>query len=698
MSDNLYCDTTRSHMLELRAELKKASEDYYNGNESMSNFEYDKKFDELSLLEKLFGTEGENFTDRVGAPAQKASSLAKVTHEYEAKSLGKTKSVDELVKEQSKTSDGKEGYTCLSWKLDGSTVQLTYDHGKLQLAATRGDGEVGQDITKNAKYISGIPQEIKYDRKLVVRGEALMSYAEFERLNADGEFANARNLANATISALDTRLLEERHIDFKAFELVDVENVGGLDRFSRRLDFLSELGFGVVDHEKVKVSELKDAIERWSKPEHINKLGYPVDGLVVAYDDTTKTKDLQGTGHHPSPTKAMAFKWQDETVQTTLRNIEWSPSRTGLINPVAVFDTVDLCGTKVSRASLHNLSYMEALNLKIGDKITVYKANMIIPQLAENLDKDNGKMMDYHSLGCPCCQQQVSIKDNNGTKTVVCENEKCLAKELGTYTHFVDKHGMNIEGLSEKSILTLMENGIITKLSDFFTLDEKDRQKFVNIEGLGDKAFDNLLASIEKAKTTDTEHFLYACGIDGIGRGQLREIIPYLKDNYDTSLKQYQNADGSYDLLGLLVGMEEDGFDFTQINGIGDVLAKNLSDFIERELIEPEYGKGFAECLQYLRFTDAPITQNKDLPLSGKTYVITGKLEQFENRDAMVAYIESLGGKVSGSVSKNTDALINNDVTSTSGKNKKAQDLGIPIISEADFLKQYREKDEIERE
>lgn len=696
MNDNLYCDTSRSRMIELRAELKKASEDYYNGNESMSNFEYDKKFDELAALESLLGTKGENFTDRVGAPAEKVNGLAKVTHEYEAKSLGKTKSIDELIKEQSKTSDGAEGYTCLSWKLDGSTIQLTYDHGKLQLAATRGDGEVGQDITKNAKYISGIPQEIKYNHKLVVRGEALMSYAEFERLNAEGEFANARNLANATISALDTKLLEERHIEFKAFELVDVENVSGLDRFSRRLDFLSDLNFGVVEHEKVKVSELKDVIERWSKPEHINKFDYPVDGLVVAYDDTTKTKDLQGTGHHPSPTKSMAFKWQDETIQTTLRNIEWSPSRTGLINPVAVFDTVELCGTKVSRASLHNLSYMENLNLKIGDRITVYKANMIIPQLAENLDRDNGKMMDYHSLGCPCCQQKVSIKENNGTKTVVCENEKCLAKELGTYTRFVDKHGMNIEGLSEKSILTLMENGIITKLSDFFTLGEKDRQKFVNIEGLGDKVFDNLLANIEKAKNVDTEHFLYACGIDGIGRGQLREIVPYLKENYDGALKEYQTEDGNYDLLGLLVNMRKDNFDFTKIVGIGDILAKSFSDFIERELIGSD--KGFKECLPYLQLTDQPLAQNKDLPLSGKTFVITGKLEQFENRDAMVAYISTLGGKVAGSVSKNTDALINNDVTSTSGKNKKAQDLGIPIISEADFLKQYRDKDEIEHE
>lgn len=698
--------TPIDRMNRLRSELKVASDNYYNGIETMSNFEYDAKFDELKKLEERYGNEKDNFTNVVGAKVDNTP-LAKVTHEYEAKSLGKTKSVEDLIKEQSKTSDGINGETCLSWKLDGCTVQLTYEKGKLVQAATRGDGVVGQDITENSLFIEGIPQQIPATlTKLVVRGEALMSYAEFDRVNASGQFANPRNLASATITALDKNLLQERKIHFKAFELVD-GNIGDITlqgKFSNRLNWLETQGFGVVPHEVVKISDLKEKIAEWSKPEKINALGYPVDGLVVAFDDIEKTKDLQGTDHHPSLTKSMAFKWQDETVKTVLRDIEWSPSRTGLLNPVAVFDTVDLCGTKVSRASLHNISYIEGLNLKVGDNITVYKANMIIPQIAENLDKEKGKT-DLHDISCPCCKKTAKIENNNGTKTLVCENEKCLAKELGTFTHFVEKHGMNIEGLSEKTILTLMEEGFLTELSDLYKL--KDIPQIADLEGFGEKSYQNLLDSIEKSKSTDTEHFLYACGIDGISKGQIKEIVGYLKDHYDTDLAKYQFNDGSYDLIGMLTNMREDHFDFTKINGIGTVLAKNLSDFIQTEFVEPyemDMSGRFADCLPNLTFTDKPKEQNKDLPLSGKTFVITGTLNNYANRDEMVAFIEANGGKVSGSVSKNTDYLINNDVTSTSGKNKKAKDLGIPIVSEEEFGKMVEskehtdiEKDELER-
>lgn len=693
-------------MNDLRSELKKASSDYYNGTESMSNFEYDQKFDELKRLEDEYGKESENFTSKVGASIEATnSSLKKVTHEYEAKSLGKTKSVDDLIREQSRTIDGDSGFTCLSWKLDGCTVQLTYEKGKLVLASTRGDGRIGQDITENSKFIEGIPQTIPTAlEKLVVRGEALMSYAEFDRVNINGQFANPRNLASATITALDKNLLKDRKINFMAFELVDGsvnENIELQGKFSNRLDWLTTQGFGVVPHEVVKVSDLKEKIEEWSKPEKINALGFPVDGLVVAYDNLERTKNLTGTEHHPSLTKAMAFKWQDETVKTTLRDIEWSPSRTGLLNPVAVFDTVDLCGTKVSRASLHNLSYIEGLNLKIGDNITVYKANMIIPQVAENLDKDKGSVMDFSEINCPCCKNKAKVEDNNGTKTLVCENEKCLAKELGTFTRFVDKHGMNIEGLSEKTILTLMEKGFLTELSDLYKL--KDKSEIANLEGFGEKSFQNLVDAIEKSRSTDTEHFLYACGIENIGRGQLKDILGFVKEHYDTDLSKYHNPDGSYDLIGTLMLMRNDNFDFTKIDGIGEVLAKNFSDFIEKEFNVPyEMGMSgkFADCLPYTTFTDKKLEQNKDLPLSGKTFVITGSLENFNNRDEMISYIESLGGKVSGSVSKNTDYLINNDVESTSGKNKKAKDLGIPVISENDFLNKFKaeEKTDIEME
>lgn len=681
-----------NRMLELQEKVKKAAQDYYNGTESMSNYEYDKLYDELQQIEEEYDIE-DRVTSKVGAAIEAQSGLPKVKHEYEAKSLGKTKSVDELIKEQSKTSDGMNGKTCLSWKLDGCTVQLTYNNGELQLASTRGDGKVGQEITQNSLFIDGIPQTIDYKRKLVVRGEALMSYAEFDRLNTDGQYANPRNLASATITALDKELLTQRHIDFKAFELVysDLVDFG----FSENLKWLQSKGFAVVPHEVVALTDLKEKIAEWSEVDKINAFGYPVDGLVVAYDDTNKVKGLEGTEHHPSLTKSMAFKWQDEKVQTKLTAIEWSPSRTGLLNPVAVFDTVDLCGTKVSRASLHNVSYIQNLNLKVGDNITVYKANMIIPQIAENLDRDKGQTEVMHGVECPCCKKPATIKDNNGTQTMVCENEKCLAKEIGTFVHFTEKHGMNIEGLSEKSLLVLMENGIITELADLYRLGEKDRAAYTSIEGLGDKAFDNLLASIERSKKTDTEHFLYACGIDGISRGQIKEIVGYLKANYDGELKEYQYDDGSYDLLGMLRCMEESGFDYTKINGIGEVLDDNLSKFIERELIEPEYGHGFANCLPYLTFEDKPLVKAADgrgSEIEGKTFVITGTLENFANRDELVAKIESLGGKVSGSVSKNTTFLINNDITSTSGKNKKAQDLGIPIISEKDFLDMIDDK------
>ena len=695
---------TMQRISELQVKIKKASEDYYNGTESMSNFEYDKLYDELKKLEDEYDLDV-RVTSSVGASVEKDTPLQKVTHEYEAKSLGKTKSVDDLIREQSRTIDGDNGFTCLSWKLDGCTVQLTYEKGKLVLASTRGDGKIGQDITENSKFIEGIPQTIPTAlEKLVVRGEALMSYAEFDRVNINGQFANPRNLASATITALDKNLLKDRKINFMAFELVDGsvnENIELQGKFSNRLNWLSTQGFGVVPHEVVKVSDLKEKIEEWSKLEKINALGFPVDGLVVAYDNLERTKNLTGTEHHPSLTKAMAFKWQDETVKTTLRNIEWSPSRTGLLNPVAVFDTVDLCGTKVSRASLHNLSYIEGLNLKIGDNITVYKANMIIPQGAENLAKDKGNIMDFSEINCPCCKNKAKIEDNNGTKTLVCENEKCLAKELGTFTRFVDKHGMNIEGLSEKTILTLMEKGFLTELSDLYKL--KDKPEIADLEGFGEKSFKNLVDAIEKSKSTDTEHFLYACGIENIGRGQLKDILGFVKEHYDTDLSKYHNPDGSYDLIGTLMLMQNDNFDFTKIDGIGEVLAKNFSDFIEKEFNIPyEMGMSgkFSDCLPYTTFTDKKIEQNKDLPLSGKTFVITGSLENFNNRDEMISYIESLGGKVSGSVSKNTDYLINNDVESTSGKNKKAKDLGIPVISENDFLNKFKaeEKTDIEME
>ncbi len=684
----------KERIKELQEKVKKAAEDYYNSIESMSNFEYDRLYDELKALEEEYELT-ERVTSSVGASVQ--GGLKKVRHEFEAKSLGKTKSVADLIKEQSKTSDGKEGLTCLSWKLDGCTCQLTYENGKLILAATRGDGSVGQDITKNAAYIEGIPATVPFQGRFTVRGEALMSYAEFEHLNTDGQFANPRNLASATITALDETLLTKRHITFKAFELVDIDAKGAelSVSFSERLAWLRSQGFGVVEHEKVKLTELEDRIGAWSKSEKINAYGYPVDGLVVSYDDTSKTKDLAGTGHHPSLTKAMAFKWQDETMETVLRKIEWSASRTGLLNPVAVFDTVDLCGTRVSRASLHNVSYVEGLNLKVGDRITVYKANMIIPQIAENLDKEKAGRVD-HNIECPCCHSQAVIEEKNGVKTAVCENEACLAKELGAFVRYAEKHGTNIEGLSEKTLLMLMEKGYLNDIADLYKLEE--HPEIATIPGFGKKSYENLLQSIEKAKDMDLEHFLYACGIENIGRGQLKEIIGYLKENYEDLCGKYLKQDAGSageNMFYLLLAMTANGFDFTQINGIGSVLAENFANFLDEAFLVPmkTHTPGrYADCLPYINLTDQIVKKKTveagDSQVAGKTVVITGSLEHFKCREELAALIEEMGGKVSGSVSKNTSYLINNDMESTSGKNKKAKELGIPIISEDAFLEE----------
>ena len=683
---------------ELQKELREAADSYYNsGIELMSNKEYDAKFDELRVLEQQAGiTDG--FTSKVGSSV--TGKLSKVTHEYEAKSLGKTKDIDELIAVHQNYPD--HAYCCLSWKLDGSTVQLTYRGGELAVAATRGDGHTGQDITKNAKYIEGIPQKIPFTGELVVRGEALMSYEEFDRLNTDGQYANPRNLANATITALDESLLKERHCTFKAFELVSApeEDLQSLNSFANRLTYLNTLGFGVVTHERVPLNELKSEIALWSKEEAIKALGYPVDGLVIANDDTAFTKNLTGTEHHPHLAKGMAFKWKDETAQTVLRDIEWSPSRTGLLNPVAVFDTVDLCGTKVSRASLHNVSYIEAMRLKIGDRITVYKANMIIPQIDENLDKDKAGPNPTHNVTCPCCRQKADVQLNHESGTVVmrCWNEECPAKELGRLTHFVSKHGMNIEGLSEKTLEQLMGAWLVSEPADLYHL--KDHQyELLVLEGMQEKSMRNLLDAIEKSTSPDFSHFMYACGIPNFGRGQIKVLKAYIDENYDGDRS-------NVNYLQVLSDMYRAGFDFTKIDGMGEVLAGNLEKWIDRELLNnPPYHSNvnlnvvnteyisrtnkILECI-YIDNMKLPALEKENESISsaiaGKSFCITGSLEHFANRDVCVDFIEENGGKFVSGVSKKTDYLINNDIASTSGKNKKAKELGIPIITEKQLI------------
>lgn len=669
----------------LRAELTKASEDYYNGTESMSNYEYDAKFDELKLLEDALGIDENSFTDSVGAEVDTSNGLAKVTHEFEAKSLGKSKSVAEVKSEQSKTADGEDGETVLSWKCDGCTVQLTYEGGKLVLGATRGNGRVGQDITSNCSYIKGIPATISEKGKLVVRGEAMMAYSEFERLNTDGQFANPRNLASGTLTAQDPAILKERQLEFKAFELVYAKGTVPTE-FAKQLDYLEKLGFGVVPHTVYKVKDIATGIADWSGSDKIKAFGFPVDGLVVAYNDTTKVKDLEGTGHHPSMTKSMAFKWADDTAPTILRKIEWSPSRTGLLNPVAIFDVVDLCGTQVRRASLHNVSYISSLNLKVGDRITVYKANMIIPQVAENEDRGKGKC-SFVGVTCPCCNTEAVIENNNGTLTMKCPNSSCSAKRLGRYEHYICREGMNIFGLSEKTLALMLDNNIINNLYDLYTLDASKKKAYAAVEGLGEKGYDNLLNNIQASLTTDTEHFIYACGIEGIGTGQAKAFVQHVK-RYWSELDDYHSGEPCEGkaIFECLVEMAANDYDFTQVKSIGEKLANSFKAFLTSDLYHNEYKK----CFSYLKFIDAaPViapSGNKGVDFaSGKVFVVTGKLESYPNREALVDVIESLGGHVSGSVSAKTDYLINNDITSTSSKNAKAKQLNIPIISEATF-------------
>ena len=672
-----YCNVITDKMQTLQKELTEASDSYYSsGIELMSNKEYDAKFDELRVLEQQAGiTDG--FTAKVGAAV--SGKLPKVTHQYEAKSLGKTKDIEELIA----VHNGLPSQSvCLSWKCDGSTVQLTYKHGELVTAATRGDGHTGQDITKNAKYIEGIPSSIPFKADIVVRGEALMTYEEFDRLNTEGQFANPRNLANATITAIDETLLQDRKVIFKAFELVDTNDADfnkSASSFSKRLDYLNTLGFGTVMHKRVDVKDLKDEIKAWSDERAIKAIGFPVDGLVVANDNVELTKNLTGTEHHPHLAKGMAFKWQDETAETILRDIEWSPSRTGLLNPVAVFDTVDLCGTKVSRASLHNLSYAQALDLRIGDKITVYKANMIIPQIDENLDF--GKQRDAepieHSAQCPCCKSKGVVKDNNGIKTVYCPDEMCPAKELGRLTHFVSKHGMNIEGLSEKTLEQLMDDGFVNEPADIYKLKDH-RYELLQLDGFGTKAVDNLISSIEKSEGCDFSHFMYAQGIQGFGRGQIKVLKSYIDSVFGDDMNYLQ----------ALSDMYRSEFDFTSIDGIGSVLAGTLDKWIGEQLLNDTSRTN--RLLEYLDLSDMTIQpinrEGLDNAIAGKSFCITGSLENFANRDACVEFIEKNGGKFVSGVSKKTDYLVNNDITSTSGKNKKAKELGIPIITEKQLI------------
>ena len=644
-----------SRIKELVEILNKASKAYYAENvEIMSNFEYDKLYDELVSLEAETGTILANSpTQNVGYEV--VSELPKERHPARMLSLDKTKEVDALV---SWLGDHKG---LLSWKMDGLTVVLTYDNGELIKAVTRGNGEIGEVITANAKTFVNIPRSISYKKSITIRGEAIITYSEFEKINesiedVDAKYKNPRNLCSGSVRQLSSKITAERGVRFYAFSMVEPDDAELLasfeNSFEKRFEFLKGLGFDVVEYEAVTADTLPDMVKAFSAK--IPSNDFPTDGLVLSFDDTAYGKSLGTTAKFPRD--AIAFKWQDEEAETTLRDIEWSPSRTGLINPVAIFDTVELEGTDVSRASLHNITYVKDMQLGIGDRIKVYKANMIIPQLSENLTKSGNLQVPDT---CPACGGSTEIRNDNGTETLNCVNPACPAKNIKLFSLFVSRNAMNIDGMSEATIERFIGAGIMHRLSDIYHLSEH-REVIVTMEGFGEKSYDKLIKAIDTSRKADMAAFLYGLGIPGFGVANAKLIV-----------KAYKS-----DFSAIMDAVPED---LMEIDQVGEVLARDFAAYFSDE-------EKRAEVMRLLDEIEFVIEENtSEQDLEGMTFVITGSLETYPNRDALKKEIEDRGGKVAGSVSAKTTALINNDIASNSSKNKKAKSLGIPIISEEMF-------------
>lgn len=635
--------------------LNEASKAYYAEDvEIMSNFEYDKLYDELVALEEETGTVFANSpTQNVGYEV--VSELPKEKHPSPMLSLNKTKDVDELV---SWLGD-KVGL--LSWKMDGLTVVLTYEGGKLVKAVTRGNGEIGEVITPNAKTFVNLPSSINYKGMLTIRGEAIITYSDFEKINSeiedvDAKYKNPRNLCSGSVRQLSSEITAKRHVRFYAFSMVDPEDNELVESFNnsfeKRFEYLKNLGFEVVEYKPVKAETLPAAVQEFSSKIPSNE--FPTDGLVLSYDDIAYGRSLGTTAKFPR--NAIAFKWADEEAETVLREIEWSPSRTGLINPVAIFDTVDLEGTDVSRASLHNITYVKDMQLGIGDKIKVYKANMIIPQISENLTKSgNFKLPD----ACPACGGEVVVKNENGTETLNCINPICPAKNIKLFTLFVSRNAMNIDGMSEATMETFIDHGLLRGLSDIYHLKDY-KEKIVALEGFGEKSYNKLVTAIEESRKADMAGFLYGLGIPGFGVANAKLVV-----------KAYKS-----DINAIMNATEEE---LVEIDQVGNVLASDFVSYFSDESKKAEVEK----LLNEIEFVIEENTSEQDL--EGMTFVITGSLETYPNRDALKKEIEDRGGKVAGSVSAKTTCLINNDITSNSSKNKKAKSLDIPIITEEMF-------------
>ena len=645
-------------MKELIPVLQKAGKAYYQEDrEIMSNFEYDKLYDELETLEKETGiTLAGSPTVSVGYEA--LEELPKEAHETPMLSLDKTKDVEAL---RAFIGDRK---TLLSWKLDGLTIVLTYGDGKLQKAVTRGNGVVGEVITNNARVFKNIPLQISFKGNLVLRGEAIITYSDFKKINeeiedVDAKYKNPRNLCSGSVRQLNNEITARRNVHFYAFSLVRAQGVDFRNSREQQFLWLKDQGFDVVEYRMVTRDTLDEAMEYFSG--QVVKNDFPSDGLVALYDDIAYGDSLGTTAKFPR--NSYAFKWKDEVRETTLKEIEWSPSRTGLINPVAIFEPVELEGTTVSRASVHNISIMKELQLGIGDKIQVYKANMIIPQIAENLTRSgNLEIPDT----CPVCGKEARVLKTNEVESLYCMNPDCQAKKIKSFTLFVSRDAMNIDGLSEATLEKFILKGFIKDFGDIFEIG-RYREEIVNMDGFGEKSFDNLMASLERARHTTLPRLLYSLGIANIGLANAKVICK----EFDYDLEKMIHATGE---------------EISSIEGIGPVIAQSYTAYFADE----ENMRKLRHLLSHLELE--AVKQENRLTLEGKQFVITGSVEHFANRAQLKEYIEQRGGKVTGSVTSKTDYLINNDVTSNSSKNKKARELEIPILSEEDFLHMAEEE------
>ena len=644
-------------MKELIDILNRASAVYYQGkDEIMSNFEYDKLYDELVSLEKESGLV------LAGSPTQKVgyeilSELPKQTHPSPMLSLDKTKQVNEL---ESWIGD-KEGL--LSWKMDGLTVVLTYENGQLLNAVTRGNGVVGEVITNNAKVFKKLPISIPFKGHMVLRGEAVITYSEFEKINAslsdEEQYKNPRNLCSGSVRQLNNEITAKRNVELYAFTLVEAEGVDFENSQKNKMEFMRKQGFQVVEYKLVTREDIAETVEWFSDKVKTND--FPSDGLVLLYDDIEYGDLLGSTAKFPR--NAIAFKWADEVAKTKLLEMEWSASRTGLINPVAIFEPVELEGTTVSRASVHNISIVRELKLGIGDEIEVYKANMIIPQIAKNLtESDSLEIPDK----CPVCGEKTVIHKENDVEVLFCENPDCLAKKIKSISLFVSRDAMNIDGMSEATIEKFIARGFLHELADLFKL-ERYKDEIISMEGFGEKSYEKLIKAADAAKVTTTAKFIYSLGISGIGLSNAKMICKAFDNDFDKIRK---------------VSREE----LIEIDGVGEVLADSFVRFFEKE----NNNHVVDDLLKIIKMEDSESSVQNDM--EGMNFVITGAVNHFSNRGAVKELVESRGGKVTGSVTSKTKYLINNDSTSNSSKNKKAKELGVQIITEDEFIDMFSVK------